>query len=140
MERHRPFAERVFAALNHRDLATFLDRVAEDVEFRSLIAEAEGDTFHGHDGVRRWWTQVAQALGGLGFELQEYAEEGDGIVTKIRVRGNVGTTGIEQTMWQGAVVSADEKATWWQTFRSEDEAWAAVRARLGTAGQRGEPG
>ena len=130
MERHRDFAERVFAALNHRDLAGFLDGVAEDVEFRSLIAEAEGDTFHGHDGVRQWWTQVAQALGGLGFEMQGYAEEGDGIVIKVRVRGNVGSTGIEQTMWQGGVIREDEKVVWWETFRSEDEAWAAVRERV----------
>ena len=130
MERHRPFAERMYAALNHRDFATFLEGVAEDVEFRSLIAEAEGQTFNGHEGVREWWTQVAQSLGGLGFELQEYAEEGDGMVTRIRVRGSVGTTGIEQTMWQGVVLRG-EKTVWWQTFRSEDEAWAAVRERLG---------
>jgi hypothetical protein len=46
------------------------------------------------------------------------------------VRGNVGATAIEQTMWQG-VVLRDERAVWWQTFRSEDEAWAAVDERLG---------
>lgn len=130
MERHREFADRMYAALNHRDLAAFLAGVSEDVEFRSLIAEAEGHTFRGHEGVRQWWTQVAQALGGLGFELQEYSEEGDGAVTKVRVRGTVGVTGIEQTMWQGVVVH-DGKAVWWQTFRSEEEAWQAVRERLG---------
>ena len=129
MEVHREFAQRMYAALNHRDFPTFLTGVAEDVEFQSLVAEAEGETFRGHDGVRRWWTEVAQALGGLGFELQAYAEEGDGLVTKVRVRGNHGTTGIEQTMWQ-AVIVRDGKATWWQTFRNEAEAWTAVRERL----------
>jgi hypothetical protein len=48
---------RGFAAVNHRDLDGFLGNVAPDVEFTSL-AEAEGETFHGHDGVRRWWKEV----------------------------------------------------------------------------------
>ena len=129
MESNRDYAARMYAALNQRDLASFLEGVAEDVEFRSLVAEAEGEVFRGHEGVRQWWTQVAQALGGLGFELQQFNEEGDGLVTKIRVRGNVGATGIEQTMWQGVILRG-QQAVWWQTFRSEDEAWAAVRERL----------
>ena len=49
---------RGFAAVNHRDLDGFLANVAPDVEFMSLIAEAEGETFHGHEGVRRWWNEV----------------------------------------------------------------------------------
>src|SRR5687768_15082833 len=132
MERHRALAERTYAALNRGDFATFLQGVAEDVEFRSLIAESEDETFHGHEGVRRWWTTVAQALGGLSFEMESYAEEGDGGVTRVRVRGNVRDTGIEQTMWQGIVIEGG-KTVWWETFRSEDEAWAAVRERLSAA-------
>ena len=126
---NREFAESMYAAINRRDFAAFLAGVAEDVEFRSLVAEAEGQTFRGHEGVREWWTQVAQALGGLGFEMQGFEEHGDGLVTKIRVRGNVDTTPVEQTMWQG-IVLRDQKAIWWQTFRSAPEAWAAVDARL----------
>ena len=127
-DRHREFAERAYAALNRRDIVAFLDMVDEDVEFRSLIAEAEGETFHGHEGVRSWWRQVAQSLGGLGFELQEYQEEGETAVTRIRVRGSVEATGIEQTMWQ-AIEIRDEQVVWWGTFRTGEEAWAAVRER-----------
>jgi ketosteroid isomerase-like protein len=129
MERHREFAERMYHAINHRDFDAFAAGAHEDVEFRSLVAEAEGQTYRGHEGMRLWWTDVSQMLGGLGFEMEQYAEEGDGVVLKVRVRGNVGTTGIEQTMWQGATIR-DGKADWWQTFRSEGEAWAAVRERL----------
>jgi ketosteroid isomerase-like protein len=129
-ERHREFAETAYVALNRRDLTAFLEKIDRDVEFRSLIAEAEGESFHGHDGVRRWWAQVAQSLGGLGFELEDYEEEGDGAVTRIRVRGSVEATGIEQTMWQ-AIQLRDEKVVWWGTFRTGDEAWVALRERLG---------
>lgn len=130
MERHRELAKRLYAAINDGDIATLLDGVADDVEFKSLVAEAEGDTFRGHDGVRRWWSEVLQALGGLDFELEEYAEDGDGIVTRLRVRGSVETLPLEQTMWQGVVIR-DGKAAWWAAFREEDEAWAAVRERVG---------
>jgi ketosteroid isomerase-like protein len=122
-------AERAYDALSRRDLDAFLAEVDEDVEFRSLIAEAEGEVFHGHDGVRRWWTQVAGALGGLTFNVEDIAEHGDHLIARVRVQGTVGGTSIEQVMWQ-AVASADELAIWWGTFRSEDEALAALRERV----------
>ena len=128
-EQRRALITHLYDALNRRDFAAFIEGVDPDVEFRSLIAEAEGETFRGHEGVESWWVQVQQSLGGLGYDVEEYAEEGDGLVIKIKVRGNVGTTGIEQTMWQG-VVLRDGKAVWWQPFRREQEAWAAVRERL----------
>jgi ketosteroid isomerase-like protein len=139
MPERRELTELIYSAINRRDLDTVLAHVAEDAEFRSMVAEADGETFRGHDGVRSWWTQVVQALGGLGFDLEEYRDEGEGAVIKVRVRGLVGTTGIEQTMWQG-VTFRDEKAVWWGLFRSEEEAAAAVRGRLeaGVEDHRGE--
>lgn len=127
-EPNRAIAERMYDAINKRDFETFKTGASEDVEFRSLVAESEGQVYRGHDGMRQWWTDVSQLLGGLGFEMQSYAEDGDCAVMRVRVRGNLGTTGIEQTMWQAAVIRGG-KALWWQTFRSEDEAWAAARAR-----------
>ena len=49
-------------ALNSGDLEAFLARTAEDVEFTSLVAEAEGRTFRGHAGVRAWWGTVLGAF------------------------------------------------------------------------------
>jgi ketosteroid isomerase-like protein len=39
-----------YAAVNRGDIDGFLADVHPDVEFTSLIAEAEGETFRGHDG------------------------------------------------------------------------------------------
>jgi ketosteroid isomerase-like protein len=47
-------SRRAWIAVDERDLDGFLEIVHEDVEFESLVAEAEGGCFHGHDGVRRW--------------------------------------------------------------------------------------
>jgi len=54
-----------------RDLEGFLSIVHEDVEFVSLVAEAEGGTYKGHDGVRVWWEQVGESLGTLRYDPKE---------------------------------------------------------------------
>ena len=129
-EQYRDFAMRQYDCINRHDLDGFLEGIAEDVEFRSLIAESEGETFRGHDGVRAWWGQVVELLGGLEYDFTNYNEAGDGAVIKLRVRAHVGTTDVEQVMWQGVVVR-DGLTVWWEPFRSEEEAWTAVRERLG---------
>ena len=47
-------AKEAWAALQARDLSGFLERTDPEIEFNSLVAEAEGGTFRGHDGVREW--------------------------------------------------------------------------------------
>jgi ketosteroid isomerase-like protein len=56
-------ARMAFDALNRDDLDGFLELIDPEVEFTSLIAEAEGETFPGHDGVRRWWESVHSSNG-----------------------------------------------------------------------------
>jgi hypothetical protein len=50
----RAAIEAAYAALDAGDIEAFLERVDEDVEFTSIVAEAEGTTFRGHQGVREW--------------------------------------------------------------------------------------
>jgi SnoaL-like domain len=50
----RALAEAAYGALNAGDLDHFLALTTEDIEFTSLIAEAEGTSFRGRDGVRAW--------------------------------------------------------------------------------------
>ena len=54
----RTIAQTAFDGLNSGDLDTYLSVIAEDVEFTSMIAEMEGQTFRGHAGVRQWWDGV----------------------------------------------------------------------------------
>ncbi len=114
-------ARTAYAALNRGDLDAFIDSVHPEVEFTSLIAESEGQTFHGHDGVRRWWRDVARSLGGLHFELTRMVPHGDRGYSELTVTGHVGGVEVPQRMWQ-AVRLRDGKAIWWQTCRSEEEA------------------
>ena len=62
-----------FAAISRSDLNMLLSLTDPEVEFHSLIAEAEDQTYRGHDGVREWWEQVKASLGGLRFEAGRFA-------------------------------------------------------------------
>jgi len=117
-----------YAAVNRGDIDGLLASIHADVEFTSLIAEAEGETFHGHDGVRRWWNEVVLPLGGLHGELEEVRDFGDTVIA--RVFGTYRPRGVEvhQTVWN-VVRFNDEKATWWQFFRTEHEALDAAGVR-----------
>jgi ketosteroid isomerase-like protein len=60
---NREIARRAYAAVAEDDLEGFLALVEPDVEFNSLIAEVEGKTYRGHDGVREWWEGIKAQLG-----------------------------------------------------------------------------
>jgi ketosteroid isomerase-like protein len=65
----REVIARAGEALNGADLEAYVAVTHPDVEFNSLIAEAEGDTFRGHDGVRRWWQTVHDAFDEVSWDF-----------------------------------------------------------------------
>jgi ketosteroid isomerase-like protein len=123
--------ERAYAALNRRDLDAFLELSDPQIEIISLIAEAEGGTFRGHEGLREWWNRVVVgSLGGIRFTIDEIRELDDEmIVVKLVVAGEAGGVQVEQVMWQAIQVADRERAIWWQPFRTEQEALDAIEAR-----------
>jgi len=119
-------ARAAYAAINRGDLDAFLALIDPEVEFRSLIAEAEGRAYMGHDGVRDWWERVNQALGGLHFEPVEIHDLGDRGYVELVVTGSVEGVEVPQRMWQ-AFVMRDTRPVWWATFRNEAEAREALK-------------
>ncbi len=113
-----------YAAVNRGDIDGFLATVHPDVEFTSLIAEAEGETFRGHDGVRRWWTEVVLPLGGLNAEPEGLRDLGDTVIARIVATYRPRGVEVSQRIWL-VIRFRDGKATWWQFFRTEDEALEA---------------
>jgi ketosteroid isomerase-like protein len=121
MERYE-IARRSFEALERDDIEAFISLIDEDVTFNSLIAEADRRTFHGHDGVREWWTMLRNALGGVRFEMEDLEEvEGDWTLIKIRTSGTVSGVEVEQTMWQATELRKD-RVMRWRVHRTEAEA------------------
>jgi len=120
-------AEAAYRALNSGDLDAFLALTAHDVEFTSLVAEAEGRTFRGHAGVRAWWETVRGAFEDPRWALLDMRASGDGVV-KFRLAGTLAGVAVEQTMWQAATAQ-EGKLRWWAFFRTEDEALEAAGLR-----------
>jgi ketosteroid isomerase-like protein len=120
--------EQAYAALSRRDLDGFLSHLDPEVEFTSLIAEAEGARFHGHDGVREWWEKiVVESLGGVGFALEEVRPlDDERVLVKLVISGEAGGVQVEQLIWQAIRVRDGTHATWWQAFRTEEEALEAL--------------
>jgi ketosteroid isomerase-like protein len=118
-------AEAAYAAVNAGDYEAFVALVAEDVEFTSLVAEAEGATFRGHEGVRDWWETIRGAFEDGRWELLETHPAGNRGVARVRIAGRLSGVPVEQTMWQ-AVELRDGKAWRWGFFRSEREALEAA--------------
>lgn len=122
--------EEAYEALNARDLDRFLELSDPEITITSLIAEAEGGSFHGHEGVRQWWETVVESLGGIRFNLDEIRQLDDRLMlVKLVVAGEASGVQIEQTMWQAIEVRDGERAYWWQPFRTEQEALDALEER-----------
>jgi ketosteroid isomerase-like protein len=114
-----------YAAVNRRDIDALLALVDPQVEFRSLIAEAEGRTYHGHSGVREWWRSVVEPLGAH-WELEQIRAVGEEhVVWGFRVVGRIEGVDVPQSMWQANRVRHG-LVTWWGTFRTEAEALEAA--------------
>ncbi len=118
-------ADAVYEAINAADLDAFVALAHKDVEFTSMVAEAEGTTFRGHDGVRAWWETIRGAFEDVRWELLDFQGSGDRAVSHIRMAGTLSGVPVEQTMWQ-AVKLREGKLSWWASYRTEPEALEAV--------------
>jgi ketosteroid isomerase-like protein len=115
-------AGRAYERLNDRDLEGFIATLHPEVEFESLIAEAEGTTFRGAQGARKWWALMEQALGGISFEPVKFEDLGGGAgIIEVRAGGEAGGVHVEQRMWQAALVR-DGMPWRWRPCRTREEA------------------
>ena len=116
--------KRMFSAIQAHDLDALLLVCDPDIAIRSLIAEAEGGTFRGHDGVRSWWAAVIEMLdvrpGAESFE--EFRGRG---ITRMALAGRIGDVQVPQTMWMAWKVR-NGKVVWWRTCRTEADALEAA--------------
>jgi ketosteroid isomerase-like protein len=126
----RSVAEAAFGALNSGDLDGFLALATDDVEFTSLVAEVEGTTFRGHDGVRTWWETVRGAFGDVRWEVLEVRSSGAGGVAHVRMAGTLGGVPVNLMMWLAATLR-ERRVSWWSFFRTEREAVEAVGGDYG---------
>jgi ketosteroid isomerase-like protein len=116
-------------AFSRRDLDAFLALMHDEALIEPRFAALEGD-YHGHEGVRRWWSNLLDVLPDYAVEIEAVDDLGDVTLTRLRgaAHGAASATPLVETWWQLAQWS-DGKCIWWRNFATEDEALAAVRLR-----------
>jgi ketosteroid isomerase-like protein len=95
-EQRRAALERFYDAFNARDLQRLIAEMHTQVEFESRFARAGGTTYRGHDGIRGWLADLADAWEHIAVELERAFEMDDGrTVALITLHGKGRANGIE---------------------------------------------
>lgn len=117
---------RTYDAINRGDLEGALDLIDPEAEFTSLIAEADGRTYHGHAGAREWWDDISAPLGGLEIRVESMRSiDDETVIAHLVLIGTVGGVRVQQPMWNIARLR-DRRLTWWSFGRTEPEALEAA--------------
>jgi ketosteroid isomerase-like protein len=91
VELHR----RAIEAFNARDLGASIALCDPQIEFHSMFAAVEG-VYHGHDGLRRFRTDLEEAWGGqFRLEPEAYFDLGEYTVAFYALRGRGKQSGAE---------------------------------------------
>jgi ketosteroid isomerase-like protein len=93
-ERHRAL-QRFYDAFNARDLERLRIEMHPEVEFESRFAHAGGTTYRGHDGIRGWLADLADAWEDIAVELERTRAVGDRTIALITLHGKGRASGIE---------------------------------------------
>lgn len=95
-EEHRRALERFYAAFNARDLPAILAELHPEIEFQSRFAQIGGAVYRGHDGVRGWLEDLAQAWEHIEVELGRTHESGtDSTIALITLHAKGRASGLE---------------------------------------------
>jgi ketosteroid isomerase-like protein len=122
-------AYRVIDAFNRRDLGDFLALMHDDVQAGSRLTPMEGE-YEGHEGTRRWWANLLDAMPDLDVEVEEVETRGDLTVARLGLALSGDTARVRSPMWHVAEWR-DGKVAWWGAFQDEAEALEAVALRCG---------
>ena len=124
------FARRALAVLEGDDVEPLLELCASGVELRPLIAGVEGDAYHGHDGVRRWFEELSSSFDERSAPITSFeAIADDALVAEVslRLRGRGSGIEIDQPVFGAARLRGD-LLVWWGFFETRAEALAALEA------------
>jgi hypothetical protein len=121
-------AYRAYENLQRDDIEGFLSYVHPEAEWHSLVLQMEG-TFHGHDGVREWWSNLRSAFPDWRPFLEEGRDLGADWVllhARAQARGAGSGVGIDGDFWQIGRIRRGQ-ITHYAAFRTQQEALEAVR-------------
>jgi ketosteroid isomerase-like protein len=136
IEEIRRHAELLLDALNRRDFEAIeqMEFFAYDARFNSAIAAAEGDTYLGVDGLRKWAANIDETWEDFRIELVRVVPCGeDRVVAELRNTGRARGSGAPLEMRTGQVW------TWRDGVWIGNDSFTDARAAFETAGVPYEP-
>jgi ketosteroid isomerase-like protein len=119
---------RAWDALNREDIPTWLDCLDPEIEAVPFGAAMEGRSYHGHDGVMRWWDdEVLAAYESFKVHPEEFREVAGRLLVFGHWVARGKESGVELEVTATWVVDVrDGKIVRWQTYTDRDEALADV--------------
>ena len=87
--------EKGYGAWNSGDRTWVLDHMSEDVEWITPEDDPDPGTYHGYEGVERYWGQWRAAVGQLNFKIEEILDAGQSVVVVARRQGRGEHSGLE---------------------------------------------
>jgi ketosteroid isomerase-like protein len=95
IELHRRFIE----AFNARDVEAMIASCDPSIEYTSTFAAADGAVYHGHDGMRCWHRDLAEAWGDeIRAEPEAYFDLGEHTLSFFMFHGRGRRSGAEVAM------------------------------------------
>jgi ketosteroid isomerase-like protein len=119
-----------FEALSEGGVEALLPFIHPEFEVTTPANLAsEPDTYHGHEGLRRYFDSFYDAMDEIRFEPREFREAGGRVIVPTTLRARGRTTGIEtQQEFVMAWMLRDGLAVRVEVFATLDEAMAAAGA------------
>ena len=114
-------------AYTRGDLEAYLETAHPDVEWYPFSAEAEGgEPYRGHEGVRRWWSNLESNLDLFEASVDECRDLGDTVIGfgRLRLRSKSGVMLEQEIAWVARY--RDGLSIWGRTFRDRGDALEAV--------------
>jgi ketosteroid isomerase-like protein len=119
---------RVFEAFTSRDIDAMLEVIAPEMEFWGPTASfaRHGEAYHGHEGMREYFDDVARVWRVLEVVPHEFRELGDRVLVfgRVYARGEGGYISDSPAQWLWEVRGG--RVVWGRVFTNRAEALAAA--------------
>ena len=123
MSDHIEIVRRAYQALGQWDVESLLPDCDPEIELVSFVGQVEGQTYQGHDGMRRFMSDLAEAWDKWQPVPGHFETAGDTVLatgtTKVRGKGS----GLEIEMRWGQVFRFRHgKVVWARIYSDPDDA------------------
>ena len=106
-------------AWNRGDREAFMAMWDEEAEFYPLRAQLEGESYRGHDGLERFFGEMAEDWEDVGFEMHEARDAGEQVVSIGRFRARGRASGVDINVPLGVFTRMREGKIVYTRFFSE---------------------